>query len=261
MLRQKVGYIKLNQTLSQLWQLYECCQLCWFPYKRTVLWQEPGELRLCVSKSCVCMCVSKCLCVLCHLWVALVDFIWSHKICIACVFIAQQTHSTDTDTAGDTDTATNTVAKCDRVLSCWARQLPNWFSKPRKAREGKAREEAPCRFGGCHQIIFKWQSRWAEGGAAGMACGSAKNKAKWRRPRRESAGEKKAEGRREIGWWRWRWAAANEKVKGAGVVLLPRHAVRQAYISMTSVTDTLLCVCVCVGELDRVASIFNAVYF
>lgn len=37
-----------------------------------------------------------------------------------------------------------------------------------------------------------------------------------------------------------------KKVKGgAGVVLLPRHAVRQAYISMTSVTDTLLCVCVC----------------
>lgn len=80
------------------------------------------EQELCMH---VCVQMSVCLCVLCHLWAALVDFILSHKICIACVFMAQQTRSTDTDTAGDTDTDTNTVAKCDRVLSCWARQLPN----------------------------------------------------------------------------------------------------------------------------------------
>jgi len=53
-----------------------------------------------IVQMCVSVCVyrrvtviSMCVCVLCHLWAALVDFIWSYKICIACVFMAQQSRT------------------------------------------------------------------------------------------------------------------------------------------------------------------------
>lgn len=110
--------------------------------------------------------------------------------------MAQQTGSTDTDTAADT--ATNTVAKCDRMLLCCCCCPAGRGSCPTDlASHARREKELPCRFGGCHQIIFKCLGRWAEGGgwqAAGMACGFAKNKGKWRRPRREF-GQKK--GRRK----------------------------------------------------------------
>lgn len=199
-------------------------------------------MTVCEQELCMCVCV--CLCVLCHLWAALVDFIWSHKICIACVFMAQQTRSTDTDTAGDTDTDTNTVAKCDRVLSCWARQLPNWFSKPRKARE-----EAPCRFGAAIKSYLNYRPGGRREGRQVWLAVPLKIKPNGE-GQGESAGEKTAEGSRETGWWRWRWAAANKKVKGGrGSAAATSCSGAGLYKHDLSNWHPTVCVCPCVGEL------------